>query len=318
MLEHYWRTTTSPRRSGRRARISTCRLRMHGRAVLAAPGRGEGTRHDARRALRRSEARRGGHQAGLRARPHHRARRPRGRGDQVHDAAHDALRTSWTKASTSSRARSPRSSAGAASRSRRRRHPLRSPSCRRCCKRHSVKVAALRPESPTAPRNEADLPLIPGRRADRRSATRPTCAFFTPSPCWCQFHIAIKKAVGARRKRDPNADLQARGQRHSLEGRRAARPPVRAALRPVARLRQRRPEAVVTDDAVFTFRELDDRANQTARFLIEQGLKSGRPHRAHVRQDRRQLRRAAGGAEDQRRLRPARRRFSRPSASASS
>jgi len=36
-----------------------------------------------------------------------------------------------------------------------------------------------------------------------------------------------------------------------------------------------RPEAVVTDDAVFTFRELDDRANQVARFLIEQGLKSG-------------------------------------------
>jgi non-ribosomal peptide synthetase-like protein len=36
-----------------------------------------------------------------------------------------------------------------------------------------------------------------------------------------------------------------------------------------------RPEAVVTDDAVFTFRELDERANQTARFLIEQGLKSG-------------------------------------------
>ena len=36
-----------------------------------------------------------------------------------------------------------------------------------------------------------------------------------------------------------------------------------------------RPEAVVTDDAVFTFRELDDRANQVARFLIEQGLRSG-------------------------------------------
>ena len=36
-----------------------------------------------------------------------------------------------------------------------------------------------------------------------------------------------------------------------------------------------RPEAVVTDDAVFTFRELDERANQVARFLIAQGLKSG-------------------------------------------
>ena len=36
-----------------------------------------------------------------------------------------------------------------------------------------------------------------------------------------------------------------------------------------------RPEAVITDDAVFTFRQLDDRANQVARFLLEQGLKSG-------------------------------------------
>jgi non-ribosomal peptide synthetase-like protein len=35
------------------------------------------------------------------------------------------------------------------------------------------------------------------------------------------------------------------------------------------------PEAVVTDDADFTFRELDDRANQVARFLTEQGLQSG-------------------------------------------
>ncbi len=33
--------------------------------------------------------------------------------------------------------------------------------------------------------------------------------------------------------------------------------------------------AVVTDDAVFTFRDLDNRANQVARFLIDQGLKSG-------------------------------------------
>src|SRR5258705_181535 len=34
-------------------------------------------------------------------------------------------------------------------------------------------------------------------------------------------------------------------------------------------------EAVVTDDRVFTFRDLDNRANQVARFLIEQGIKSG-------------------------------------------
>ncbi|WP_439924520.1 Pls/PosA family non-ribosomal peptide synthetase [Nitrobacter sp. JJSN] len=36
-----------------------------------------------------------------------------------------------------------------------------------------------------------------------------------------------------------------------------------------------RPEAVVTDDAVFTFRDLEKRANQVARHLIEQGMKSG-------------------------------------------
>jgi non-ribosomal peptide synthetase-like protein len=33
--------------------------------------------------------------------------------------------------------------------------------------------------------------------------------------------------------------------------------------------------AVVTDDAAFTYRELDDRANQVARYLIDQGVKPG-------------------------------------------
>jgi len=34
-------------------------------------------------------------------------------------------------------------------------------------------------------------------------------------------------------------------------------------------------EAVIADGAVFSFRDLDNRANQVARFLIEQGIKSG-------------------------------------------
>ena len=34
-------------------------------------------------------------------------------------------------------------------------------------------------------------------------------------------------------------------------------------------------DAVITDEAVFSFRDIDNRANQVARFLIEQGIKSG-------------------------------------------
>jgi non-ribosomal peptide synthetase component F len=34
-------------------------------------------------------------------------------------------------------------------------------------------------------------------------------------------------------------------------------------------------EAVVTDDRVYSFREIDNRANQAARYLIEQGIQSG-------------------------------------------
>src|ERR1700680_3035191 len=33
--------------------------------------------------------------------------------------------------------------------------------------------------------------------------------------------------------------------------------------------------AVITQDVTFTFRELDNRANQTARYLLDQGLKAG-------------------------------------------
>ena len=33
--------------------------------------------------------------------------------------------------------------------------------------------------------------------------------------------------------------------------------------------------AVITEDGAFTFRDLDDRANQTARYLLDQGLRSG-------------------------------------------
>ncbi len=34
-------------------------------------------------------------------------------------------------------------------------------------------------------------------------------------------------------------------------------------------------DAVITDDAVLSFRDIDNRANQVARFLIEQGIRSG-------------------------------------------
>jgi acyl-CoA synthetase (AMP-forming)/AMP-acid ligase II len=33
--------------------------------------------------------------------------------------------------------------------------------------------------------------------------------------------------------------------------------------------------AIVTDDEAFTFRDLDDRANQVARYLLDQGITSG-------------------------------------------
>src|SRR5450759_3308733 len=33
--------------------------------------------------------------------------------------------------------------------------------------------------------------------------------------------------------------------------------------------------AVITEDVALTFRELDNRANQAARYLLEQGLKAG-------------------------------------------
>ena len=57
------------------------------------------------------------------------------------------------------------------------------------------------------------------------------------------------------------------------------------------------------------FRELDNRANQVARYLLDQGIELGRPGRPAVRQDHRQLRGAAGGAQGQCRLCAARRRL---------
>jgi acyl-CoA synthetase (AMP-forming)/AMP-acid ligase II len=79
---------------------------------------------------------------------------------------------------------------------------------------------------------------------------------FQPIARWCQFRIAINKGRRSPAKRDPMLICKhAENAIRWKDGQRL--------------------EAVVTDDAVFTFRELDDRANQVARFLIEQGLKSG-------------------------------------------
>ena len=68
-------------------------------------------------------------------------------------------------------------------------------------------------------------------------------------------------------------------------------------------------QAIVTDDVALTFRELDNRANQAARYLHRPGHRLRRPGRPAVRQDHRHLRGAAGGAEDQCRLCAARRRL---------
>ena len=68
--------------------------------------------------------------------------------------------------------------------------------------------------------------------------------------------------------------------------------------------------AVITEDVSLTFRELDNRANQAARYLLDQGLKAGDRIGAAVRQIHPFLCGAAGGAENRRRLRAVRRRLS--------
>ena len=68
-------------------------------------------------------------------------------------------------------------------------------------------------------------------------------------------------------------------------------------------------DAVVTDQAVITYRDLDKRANQVARYLIDQGIEPG--DRVGLLFDKigRDLSRVAGGDEGQRRLCAARSRF---------
>ena len=77
-------------------------------------------------------------------------------------------------------------------------------------------------------------------------------------------------------------------------------------------------DAVVTDAGTLSYRELDRRANQVARYLIEQGVQPGDRVGLLFDKSRRDLRRDARGDEGQRRLCAARRRLSRSSACASS
>ena len=76
--------------------------------------------------------------------------------------------------------------------------------------------------------------------------------------------------------------------------------------------------AVVTDDATYHVSRARRPRQPGGALPARPGPEVRRPHRPAVRQVRRHLRRAAGGAEDQRRLRAARRRLSRTTASASS
>ena len=91
-IEHYWSTDEFQNEIQAKGRYLANRLQRSGRTVRRRRGRGEGPRHDDRRALRRPGPRRLGDQEGLQLRPDHRARRPGGRGDQVHDAADHQLR----------------------------------------------------------------------------------------------------------------------------------------------------------------------------------------------------------------------------------
>ena len=68
-------------------------------------------------------------------------------------------------------------------------------------------------------------------------------------------------------------------------------------------------DAVVTEAGTLSYRELDCRANQVARYLIEQGVQAGDRVGLLFEKSRRDLHRDARGDEGERRLRAARRRI---------
>ena len=99
---------------------------------------------------------------------------------------------------------------------------------------------------------------------------------FQAIACWCPIHIAIKTRPSERDgsetpmlicKHADNAMRWKDGERVAGLFEQRGDQLLAAADAVLA--------AVVTGDAVVTFRELDARANQTARFLLAQGLKSG-------------------------------------------
>ncbi len=110
-IEHYWATDDVPERDPGQGPLPRAASAGSGRPLRRPRRRGQGPRHDDRRALRRPGPRRRGDQEGLHVRPDHRARRPGGRGHQVHDAADHHATPNSKRAWTSWSAPWPKSSA---------------------------------------------------------------------------------------------------------------------------------------------------------------------------------------------------------------
>ncbi len=87
-LEHYWRTPDFAESVRAKGAPPARPAAGAGRPLCTRPHRRARPWHDDRRALRRPQACRRRQQAGVPAGPDHRALRTRGRGHQVHDAAH--------------------------------------------------------------------------------------------------------------------------------------------------------------------------------------------------------------------------------------